>query len=574
MDKNLFIAVIMTTLVILFFSSPLYQTYFGDKNAPVTVAHHSTSAKKDSLSAKITPSSIDSSSTSVLSSAKQNTTVQTTPDSSASTTIFQLNPPLEKTVILENSGIKLTLSTRGGCITEAKMLKYPGPEKNVNAQLITPGQNWYDGAVIENNTVLAFRDVVFTPDISTRNHIKLTAELTGNRTITREYTLDSNGFMLKVNTLLGGNWADPTISYAFHGPINKTEQPFNQIRIWPFSMFMTDETNMYDKINYKGQGDRSISENGNQKQKRVYSKEGIQNIQAKKLSSGQDSFIGDLDWYGVKNKYFLMVAIPDDQKRWKTESKYEFGANGHWFDFTLTKKVSDGESTMQIYIGPMEYQILKSNNHDLTQMMDLSWKILRPIAILFLWIFQKLHMFIPNWGLVLIVFSIIIKYALWPLSKKSMDSMKKMAQLQPKIAELREKHKNNPQAVQKATMELYKQEGVNPFGGCLPILLQMPVFFALYPVVGRAFELRQAMFIPHWIEDLSRPDPYFILPVAMGISMYFQSKPTMKDPQQKPMLYIMPVMMVILFANFSSGLTLYWLMFNVLTWAHQSFQKT
>ena len=118
-------------------------------------------------------------------------------------------------------------------------------------------------------------------------------------------------------------------------------------------------------------------------------------------------------------------------------------------------------------------------------------------------------------------------------------------------------------------MELYKANGVNPFGSCLPLLLQMPVFFALYPVVGRAIELRQAMFIPHWIDDLSRPDPYFILPIAMGISMFFQSKTTMNDPNQKAMLYMMPVMMVILFANFSAGLTLYWLMFTIFSYMQQ-----
>jgi len=151
--------------------------------------------------------------------------------------------------------------------------------------------------------------------------------------------------------------------------------------------------------------------------------------------------------------------------------------------------------------------------------------------------------------------------------------MRKMSSLQPQINELREKHKNNPQKLHKATMELYKKEGVSPFSGCLPTLLQMPVFFALYPVVGRSFELRQAMFIPHWIEDLSRPDPFYILPIAMGISMFLQSKQTMKDPNQKAMLYIMPVMMVILFANFSSGLTLYWFLFNIMSFMQQTIHR-
>ena len=151
--------------------------------------------------------------------------------------------------------------------------------------------------------------------------------------------------------------------------------------------------------------------------------------------------------------------------------------------------------------------------------------------------------------------------------------MMKMSKLQPQINALKEKYKNDPQRLHKATMDLYKEEGVNPFSGCLPLLLQMPVFFALYPVVGQAFELRQAMFIPGWIEDLSRPDPFYILPLAMGVSFYLQSRTTMTDPNQKAMLYMMPVMMVILFANFSAGLTLYWLVFNLLSWAQQELLK-
>ncbi len=158
----------------------------------------------------------------------------------------------------------------------------------------------------------------------------------------------------------------------------------------------------------------------------------------------------------------------------------------------------------------------------------------------------------------IIVFSIFIKMILYPLTHKSFISMRKMSSLQPRITELREKFKDKPQKLHHATMELYKAEGVNPFSSCLPTLLQMPVFFALFPVVGRSFELRQAMFIPHWIEDLSRPDPFYLLPIAMGVSMFFQMKQTMTDPNQKAMLYVMPFMMIILFSNFSAGLTMYW----------------
>ena len=449
------------------------------------------------------------------------------------------------------------------------MKKYPGPSPGSLAQLVTPGETWYSGKVVDGENQLAFNNLNFTPSTVTKDHIVLTAELNGNRTIQREFSLSPADYNLKAKTILGGSWNDPTLQFAFTGPINHTEPVFRQIRIWPFSMFISDEMNMYSLINFKGQGDRFIEDSGKQKQKRIYSKEGIQKIDAKKGSAGKDTFTGELDWYAVKNKYFMSAAIPDQRERWNVKSDYTMTSNGKWFDYTLTKKASEGATDITLYIGPQSYEILKGYDRDLAQSIDLSWKYLRPIAILFLWMFKYIHTVISNWGLVLIVFSIVIKIVLSPLTRSSMKSMKKMAALQPQITALKEKHKNNPQKVQQATMELYKENGVNPFGSCLPLLLQMPVFFALYPVVGRAIELRQAMFIPNWIDDLSRPDPFFILPVAMGISMFFQSKTTMTDPNQKAMLYMMPVMMVVLFANFSAGLTLYWLLFNIFSWMQQ-----
>lgn len=577
MDKNLFAAVVVTTIVIIFFSSPLYQNNFGGKQVPTPAVEHNTStlpAKTDSMESVTTIVSDDTVSRSAVTKAEIPVSPAARKDSTASVPVAQIDPPAEQTILLENPKVKLTIDTRGGVITDALMKKYAGPTKDVKVQLVSTGETWYDGLIQDGAATMPFRDIVFTPENVSKTTLVLSARLSGDRAIRKEFALETDGFVVKAKTTIDGKWNDPVLRFSFHGPIHKTEAALKQIRIWPFSMFMPDEKNMYDKIVYKGQGDRTTSQNGSQKQKRIYSNEGIQKIQSKKSERGEDVFSGDLDWFGVVNKYFMFTAIPDEAKRWNTVSHFESTPDGQWFDFALEKRVSDGSMSMDIFIGPIEYQVLKSYDHDLTQVMDLSWKVLRPIAILFLWIFRKLHAFIPNWGLVLIVFSIIIKFVLYPLSKKSMDSMKKMTHLQPKITELREKHKNNPQKLQQATMALYKEHGVNPFGGCLPILLQMPVFFALYPVVGRAFELRQAMFIPGWIEDLSRPDPYYILPIAMGISMYFQSKPTMKDPQQKPMLYIMPVMMVVLFANFSAGLTLYWLMFNVLTWAQQSYHKS
>ena len=570
MDKNLFYAVLLTTVVILLFSSPFYQKRFGNP-APVKPKMETAAPESSDVKNLKNPQAVkDTTNPAPKEQQPVSTQEKTIPDTTAAAQIKQIHTPnTAQDITLENGDVKIVVSSLGGVLKSAVMKHYPGPLPDVRAQLITAGEMWYAGKITDGKDTIAFADIKFIPSNISQNHLVLSAELNGEKTIQREYTLSPNGYTINAKTMLGGAWKDPEIQFAWHGPINHTEPVFRQIRIWPFSMFISDELNMYSKITYMGQGDRVIDDMGRLSQKRIYSKEGVQNIDPKKGSGGKDVFTGELDWYAVKNKYFLAAAIPEQRERWKARAEYSMTSNGRWFDFTLTKKVSDGATDVNMFIGPQSYEILKGYDRDLAQSLDLSWKYLRPIAILFLWIFKKLHAVIFNWGLVLIAFSIIIKFVLYPLTKSSMNSMKKMAALQPQIQELKEKHKSNPQKLQQATMELYKANGVNPFGSCLPLLLQMPVFFALYPVVGRAIELRQAMFIPHWIDDLSRPDPYFILPIAMGISMFFQSKTTMTDPNQKAMLYMMPVMMVILFANFSAGLTLYWLMFNIFSYMQQ-----
>jgi YidC/Oxa1 family membrane protein insertase len=217
--------------------------------------------------------------------------------------------------------------------------------------------------------------------------------------------------------------------------------------------------------------------------------------------------------------------------------------------------------------------------------MSLGWAwLIRPISeYIMLPIFTAIHYVIPNWGLVIIIFSILIKVALHPLSKTQMKSMKKMQKLQPLMDEMREKYKDDPQKMNQSIMNLYKEYGVNPAGGCLPLLLQMPIMYALYSVFRGAIELRQASFVG-WITDLSIPDVIyrlsFKLPligiqdisgiaVLMGVTMFFQTKMTTKDPRQKAMVWMMPIMMTFLFNGFPAGLNLYYTVFNILSIGQQ-----
>ena len=217
--------------------------------------------------------------------------------------------------------------------------------------------------------------------------------------------------------------------------------------------------------------------------------------------------------------------------------------------------------------------------------LDLKF-IVRPIAeYILLPVFNFLHIFIPNYGIVIIIFALIIKLVLYPLTKSSMHSMKRMQLLAPKIAEIKEKYKDDPAKVNKETMNLYKVYGINPAGGCLPLLLQMPIFIALWGVLQNAVELRQQPFAL-WIHDLSRPDYILSLPfklplisidhisglaLLMGITTFIQQKQTIKDPKQQAMIYMMPIMLTLMFMSFPSGLNLYYFMFNLFSIVQQYF---
>jgi YidC/Oxa1 family membrane protein insertase len=219
-------------------------------------------------------------------------------------------------------------------------------------------------------------------------------------------------------------------------------------------------------------------------------------------------------------------------------------------------------------------------------MMNFGIAPIRPISKGVLWLLKFLHQFIPNYGVVLVLFSILVKILVYPLTKKSYKSTKEMQAIQPLVAELKEKHKKDPTKLNKATMALYKEHGVNPLGGCLPLLLQMPLLFALFQVFRSTIELRNAPFV-FWINDLSSPDIIYhlpfslpvygghiaVLPLIMGITMFLQQKmmPTQASGQQKFMSYFMTGFFILLFNNFPSGLNLYYTLFNVFTILQQKF---
>lgn len=299
---------------------------------------------------------------------------------------------------------------------------------------------------------------------------------------------------------------------------------------------------------------------------------------------------GDVNWVSVRGKYFHTSIIPIDKKgtvaqldgfRTKTE---RFG------HIRMSMKFNNNllqEDKFTIVLGPLDDTYLSHFGIGLEKIMNWGWKIIQPISVGILYSLKFMHRFIPNYGIVLIIFSIIIKLLLYPLTHKSYESMKKMQEIQPLMKELQDKHKNNPQQLNKEMMGLYKKYKVNPAGGCLPMMLQMPLLYALFIVFRTTIELRHAP-LGGWITDLSSPDVIFtlpfsipmygagvaVLPILMAVTMIFQQKLTgtaQSNPQQKYMMYLMPVFFLLLFNNFPSGLNLYYTLFNILTILQQKY---
>ena len=229
---------------------------------------------------------------------------------------------------------------------------------------------------------------------------------------------------------------------------------------------------------------------------------------------------------------------------------------------------ASAEIDTQIYVGPKEQSRIRDPAEGLILTVDYGW--LTPVSSPLFWILQKINDFVGNWGWSIILLTLLVKLVFYPLSAASYKSMAKMKKLQPRLKTLKERYGDDKQKLNQEMMQIYKKDKINPLGGCLPILIQIPVFIALYWVLRESVELRQAPFAL-WLQDLSRADPFYVLPVLMGASMFAQQllNPTPLDALQKNIMMSLPIVFTIFFLWFPSGLVLYWLVNNVLSIAQQ-----
>ncbi len=298
----------------------------------------------------------------------------------------------------------------------------------------------------------------------------------------------------------------------------------------------------------------------------------------KKLTEGPIVVQGDVSWTGYLDNYFMTSIVP------KSEKSRVVTLQGN--EESVRTVMSEGIATLaageasthaySIYFGPKKLKVLQATGSELGKAVNFGWFDI--LAKPMLWLLNFFHDYTKNYGIAIILVTVLIKGVFWPITQKGMKSMKNMQKLQPKVAKLKEKFKDDPAKMNQEMMAMYKTYKVNPVGGCLPMVIQIPFFFALYRVLMAAIELRHAPFML-WINDLSAPDrlwlgfdiPYLhglpVLTLLMGASMFLQQKmtPTTADPTQARVMQFLPIIFTFMFINFASGLVLYWFVNNLLS---------
>ncbi len=498
----------------------------------------------------------------------------------------------ERIITIETDLAKIELTSRGAKIRKYYLKKYEtwyhkefdkSDFYNRHVQLVNPQQGGdfnlifvtKDGKLINtSNLDFDFNANNYYYKLSGKDSLVLSCYFTeDNRTIKKNFVFRGNDYATDVDIVFE-NYDNVISSYRYdvvwNNGINFTEK--NSV----------DEANHSNASIYAGE-EQTIVDATHDGEK--YTKD----------------INGKVVWVSVRNKYFTVILSPlnpSDDGGAYIEGYHKTIAGGLREFYSMSLKVpfknqKYQKDSFKLYLGPIDYDVLKSYGKNFEVIVDFGSFfglkfIIRPISeYILLPLLQFLHKFIPNYGLVIILLSIIIKFALHPLTRQSMKSMKKMQLLQPKINEIKEKYKDDPQRIQKETMKLYSTYGINPMGGCLPMLLQMPILIALWSLFNNVIDIRQKPFVL-WIDNLSAPDKIYKLPfkipifnidiisglaLLLGITMFIQQKQTVKDPSQKALIYIMPIMFTLMFMGFPSGLNLYYFMFNLLSIIQQYYMN-
>ncbi|MCF7804092.1 MAG: membrane protein insertase YidC [Candidatus Marinimicrobia bacterium] len=566
MDRNTVVAFVLILLVMI-----LMPMYWEMINPPET--------EQDRTSVVDTSDQTDPADTLRRTTVSENRTAPETPERTQAKPEPELTQAMEQsdTIVVETEDYWMAVTNRGGgTFTSIKLKNYPGPHGEPYAELIPERQR---NGVLQFSTIgfegdtVSYADNVFNITVDGYKELPDTLKITSPLSVSFSYNTSEGGTLTRTLTFFPDQYhIGMTVSLEHFRDIIANRR---YTMTWNSGIAIT-ENNARDDLQYS----KAYSLLGDE----------LVDIDAAKADAREpetESFEGTTRWVAVRNKYFASIITPisrdaigmhltgTKQKRGDLDlENYDAGIIMPYSE-TATQRDS-----FFVYMGPLDYNVLNGYDRDFQRMMNFGWTIIRPISKGVLWAFTTMHKYIANYGLVLILFGVFVKILVFPLTKKSYVSMKEMQNLQPKVKELREKYKDDSQKMNQEMMKIYKEHGVNPMGGCLPMLFQMPLLYALFIVFRTTIELRGAEFI-WWITDLSQPDTIFtlpfslplyganvnVLPIVMGVTMIFQQRMTSgaSTQQQKMMMWFMPVVFLLIFNNFPSGLNLYYALFNVMT---------
>jgi YidC/Oxa1 family membrane protein insertase len=466
-------------------------------------------------------------------------------------------PAQAQRITITTDVVKADIDTAGGVIKRLELLKYRDRNDQKKNQVLfdVSGTNTYvaqtglignspAGALPNHNTVFVARPGERTLDGNGQVQLVLEAEQGGVK-LTKTFTFKRGDYVIGVRhdvTNLTETPVAPSLYLQLEhdGSEPKGESYFNRTYITPTLYTSADK---YQKLTF----------------------EKIEKGSAEHATKANDG------WIAISQHFFVSAFIPPERAPRDIYTKKvdtNLYAIGSVMPLGTVAPGATMSTETRLYSGPQDEKALEHVAPGLELVKDYGWATI--IAKPIFWTMDKIHSLLGNWGWTIIAFTILIKLLFFPLSAAGYRSMGKMKTLTPKMQAIRERYKNDPQKMNQATMELYKAEKINPLGGCLPILVQMPVFIALYWVLQASVEMRGAPWVG-WIQDLTQPDPWFILPVLYAISMFLTQKmnPAPADPVQAKMMLFMPVAFSVMFFFFPSGLVLYWVVNNLISMAQQ-----
>lgn len=474
-------------------------------------------------------------------------------------------PKTGELLTLKNDVLELDIDALGGVVSKARLLKHLEEDKSPVLLFDRSSERQYfarTGLVSGTGVELPNHTQVFAATKNQANNsITLIAEKNGVR-LEKTYTLDKGSYVVEAKHTIKNISAQNLDATLYAELVRDSGKPSFKGKVEESSFYSTftgpavyTDAEKFHKIDF------SDIEKGKSK-----------------VPSTQPA--GDTAWVAMVQHYFVSAWVPP-----ATYSKdlYVEKLDKNQFRVGVKSKLdalSIGQEkveTFKLFVGPQEERVLENVAPGLELVKDYGW--LTILAKPIFWLLEKIHALVNNWGWAIILLTIFIKLVFFPLSAASYKSMARMKEVQPRLLEMKERYKGEPQKLNQAMMEMYRKEKINPLGGCFPVLIQIPVFIALYWVLLASVEMRAAPWLG-WIQDLSKPDTLFgvwfgapigLLPILMAISMFIQTKlnPTPPDPVQAKLMMLMPIVFSFMFFFFPAGLVLYWVVNNILSIAQQ-----